>query len=352
MGDSIHKREAQDRADRLRVFREELESLRAEGVLRLTAEQEAAVDQHLACVLEDLRRRFDVDTTESQKQFSWGMRIASTLGGVALCAGVYLFFNRIWGLLTTPAQVTCLILAPLAGLGATHVAVARDRTFYYASLLSLVAFSCFVLNLNALSAIFHVTPSPHAFLAWGAFGISVAYTYGMRLPLLGGLVCLAVWGATVTASWSGDWAAAPERPETFLAPGLLLVAASFLPAGSWADFPPLYRLLGLTWLFTALAVLSELEGSSFLPLPGRQAVLLYQAAGFAATSLTLWQSVRRGWPAEVYVAAGYFLFFLYARFVHWWWDRMPHYLFFLLVGVISIGLLALFRRLRARVSPV
>jgi hypothetical protein len=36
------------------------------------------------------------------------------------------------------------------------------------------------------------------------------------------------------------------------------------------------------------------------------------------------------------------------RFFHWWWDWMPGYLFCMILGVFSIGLLAVFRKLRAR----
>jgi predicted RND superfamily exporter protein len=34
--------------------------------------------------------------------------------------------------------------------------------------------------------------------------------------------------------------------------------------------------------------------------------------------------------------------------VDWWWDWMPKYLFFLVIGLISVALLVVFKRLRAR----
>ena len=85
------KREAQRRVDRIRAFREELAALRREGVVVLDAEQQARLDEHLQQTLAALATRFDVDTTESQKQISWGMRIASTIAGLALCTAVVLF---------------------------------------------------------------------------------------------------------------------------------------------------------------------------------------------------------------------------------------------------------------------
>ena len=51
----------------------------------------------------------------------------------------------------------------------------------------------------------------------------------------------------------------------------------------------------------------------------------------------------------VTLGAAAFSVFLYLRLIVWWWDWIPHYLFFLIVAMISITLLAAFRRVRARV---
>jgi hypothetical protein len=71
------RRDAQQRVDRIRAFSDELAELEGTGVLSLTPEQRAAVEQHHASLIADLTSRFDVDATESQKRVSWGMRIAS-----------------------------------------------------------------------------------------------------------------------------------------------------------------------------------------------------------------------------------------------------------------------------------
>ena len=110
MGKLAGKREAQQRADRIHAFREELAELEHEGALTLDAAQRAALESHLQRTLAALAERFDIDTTESQKGISWGMRVASTLGGLALCAALVLFFLRFWGLLGIPAQVAVLVV--------------------------------------------------------------------------------------------------------------------------------------------------------------------------------------------------------------------------------------------------
>ena len=119
--ESVDKRRAQQRADRIRAFREELVELEKEGALTLDAAQRAGLEDHLQRTLAAMAERFDVDTTESQKQISWGMRIASTLGGLALCAALVLFFLRFWGFLSIPVQVA-LLAVTLTTAGAACLA--------------------------------------------------------------------------------------------------------------------------------------------------------------------------------------------------------------------------------------
>src|SRR6266540_328082 len=130
--------EAQRDADRIRLLREGLDELARQGVLELTPDQRTRFDQWAAERLAALAAQFDVDTSASQKRVSWGMRIVSTLGGIAICAAVLLFFARFWGYLGTAPQVIIVMLAPLAALAGTEFAARRERTLYFAGLLALV----------------------------------------------------------------------------------------------------------------------------------------------------------------------------------------------------------------------
>lgn len=105
---------AQQAADRIRLMREQLASPEVQAVLALTPEQKNRFEEWSRARLAALADRFDVDTTASQKRVSWALRVASTLGALALCAAVILFFDRYWGYLNTPMQVAVVILAPLA----------------------------------------------------------------------------------------------------------------------------------------------------------------------------------------------------------------------------------------------
>jgi len=74
--------------------------------------------------------------------------------------------------------------------------------------------------------------------------------------------------------------------------------------------------------------------------------------GFAAAGLSVWAGIRSGLPAVANMGAGFFALLLYLRFFDWWWDWMPGYLFFLIIAAVSIGLLAVFRRLRPQSAEV
>src|SRR5204863_9957783 len=96
---------AQQAADRIRILRQELTGAEVQAILALTPDQIQRFDEWSRAKLSALEQQFDVDTTLSQKRISWGMRIASSLGALAICAAVVLFFNRYWGYLTTPVQL-------------------------------------------------------------------------------------------------------------------------------------------------------------------------------------------------------------------------------------------------------
>ena len=118
----MSKPQAQKRADLIRAFRDELQNLEGDRILVLPDEQRARLTRYHDETLRDLAREFDVDTTDAQKQMSWGMRIASFLGALALCAAVVLFFYRFWGLLSTPVQVAILLAAQNVAVLGTDLA--------------------------------------------------------------------------------------------------------------------------------------------------------------------------------------------------------------------------------------
>ncbi|HYL38466.1 MAG TPA: DUF2157 domain-containing protein [Bryobacteraceae bacterium] len=348
MAKPLGRREAQQRADRLRIFRAELDELERQQVLVLTDEQRARLEPFLDKSLEQLAAQYDIDTTESQKQLSLGMRIVSALGGLALCAAVFLFFYRFWGSIPTAGQIAILIATPLIGLAAMHFVSQRERTLCFTGLIALVVFASFVLNLYVLGQIFNIISSPNAFLPWGALAIALAYTYGLRLLLAAGLVCWLVFVPATIVSWTGvTWQSFFSRPECMLASGLLIIAAqAAIPHRKREDFPGTYRLIGLLALYWPLLALWHSGSNSFVPLGATAIERTYQVLAFVAAALTIWFGIRKNLPGTMNLGAAAFTLFLFIKFVDWWWDLMPKYIFFFIVGAIAIGLLIAFRKLR------
>jgi uncharacterized membrane protein len=343
MDNSAGRADAQRRADRIRAFRAELDELEREGALPLTPEQREALRVHHDATLHELARRFDVDVTDRERQASWGMRIASTLGALALGTAVVLFFQHYWGLIPVWVQVVLLTATPIAGVFAAEWTARRERAPYFTSLVALVAFAAFALDLNVLGSVFNLTPTPNALLAWAVFAVALAYRHGLRLVLAVGLVCGGGWLAATLLLLSGAWwAEVFSRPETILAAGLLLSAAP-----RRAAFASTHRLVGFGGALVAAFILS-LGGATFLPLDRKDAEKLYQLVGMAGGAAAIWFGTRRNWKETVNLGAAAFLIFLYIRLAEWWWDWMPKYLFFLLVGLISVGLLLAFRFVRGR----
>src|SRR5258706_11832847 len=324
----------QERADRLRIFRRELEDLERQKVLELTLEQRARLDAHIGRVLQDLAAQYDVDTTESQREVSLGMRIASALGGLALCAAVVLFLARYMGYWPTAIQVSVLAAGPILLTLSAEIAAQRERTLYYAALIGLVAFAAFVANLSMLGAIFNLAPTPNALAVWGLFGLALAYHFGVRLVLAASLVMVVGWLSAATSSWRGWWGFEVERrPEEVMLAGLLIAAAPLtLRHTSRLDFPPVFRLVGMLTFFLPMIFLSAEGQRSYLPWEPRTVEHFYQVAGVVAAAGAIWIGIRKNWTGVVNTGVAFFTIFLFFRLVGWWWDWMPKYLFFRLIG--------------------
>ncbi len=344
----MNKSEAQRRADRIRAFRAELGQAEQDGAIGLTDEQRRGLASYHDGLLKKLAGDFDVDTTGEQKQLTLGMRIVSFLGAAAISAAVFFFFYRFWGLLSTPVQVLILIAAPVLATLGVEFAARKERTLYFAAIVGLVAFACFVLDLSMLGQIFSITPTQNAFLVWSLFAFILAYTYGIRILQVAGILSLLGYLAATMGTWYGCyWLSFGERPENFLVAGLAIFGLAFVPHRKHTEFPPYYRVFGLLALFIAILILSNWGAISYLPFGRKTVEYLYQVAGFTAAGLTIWMGIRNHWPGTTNLGSTFFTLFLYTKFFDWWWDWMPKYLFFLVLGLVAILLLLVLKRLRA-----
>jgi len=340
--------EAQRRADEVRVFRDELARLERDGVVQLDPAQRAAIAIHHDALLAGLSRSFDIDRDAKSKQLSLGMRMASFVGALALAASVFFLFNQFWGYFSTPVQVVVLVTAAVGSFLAAAWIDLRDSTGYFTKLAALVAFVCFVLNIVMLGQIFNITPSDKALLPWAAFALLLAYSFDLRLLQAAGVLCLVAFISARTGTWSGMyWIHFGERPENFFpaAVAMFLVPRVFDHA-RFTGFAALYRIFGMLALFLPMLVLANWGSFSYLDLDRRLIEGCYQSLGFLGTAALIWHGTRNRWSEVVNTGVTLFVIFLYTKLFDWWWEAMPKYLFFLLMGLTAILLLLVFKRLR------
>lgn len=339
---------AQKRADRVKAFREELAILERDGILSLTENNHKSINEYHQRTLDELSQQYDIDTTNEQKRLSWGMRIASLLGALAISAALFFFFYRFWNIFSTPIQVFILIAVPVLAAIGVELAAQREKTLYFSSILALLAFTAFVLDLSALGSLFNITPSQNAFLAWAAFGFIFAYTYRLKLLLVAAMTSLMAYLAALIGVWSGlYWLYLGERPENFIFAGLVLFAMSFIRQDRFTGFTAIYRVYGLLAIFAAILVLANWGSISYLPLANGTIENFYQALGFIIAGIFIYLGIRMKWSGVANLAITFFVIFLYTKLFGWWWNWMPKYVFFLIIGVIAMSLLWLLKKLRA-----
>jgi len=344
-----NRTEAQQRADDIRVFSVELQRLENEGVLRLEETQRSSVNAHHQALLAQFAQDFDIDRDAGAKQLSLGMRVASLLGALALAASVFFLFYQFWGWFSPRVQVAILIGAAFGTFLGTVWIQQRDSSGYFAKLAAMVAFACFVLNVVMLGQIFNITPSDKALLPWAAFALLLAYAFDLRLLLVAGILCLIAFVAARVGTWSGMyWIHFGERPENFFPAAVaLFFVPQWIDHRRFAGFAQTYRVFALLALFLPMLVLANWGQLSYLNLEPGIVKGLYQTLGFAGTAAAIWIGARRHWNEVVNTSVTLFVIFLYTKLFDWWWEIMPKYLFFLVLGLMAVLLLFVFRRLRA-----
>jgi uncharacterized membrane protein len=86
-----------------------------------------------------------------------------------------------------------------------------------------------------------------------------------------------------------------------------------------------------------------------LPLADRVIEAVYQGIMLLVSIVMLVLGIRRGWRETVIVAAAALTIFLLVRYVDWFWEALPPYLFFFALAALAFVWLLVLRRLRGRV---
>jgi len=194
---------------------------------------------------------------------------------------------------------------------------------------------------------FQLAPTPQAFLLWAGLAFLLAYAADARLLLAMGILSCAAYLSAQAATWNGCyWISFGERPEHFLPAAALFFLIPCIPHPRYPGFAALYRVFALLLFFLPVLVLSNWGESSYLELPRERIEALYQIAGFVVSAAAIALGIRMGWPEVVNTGNVFFTLFLYTKFYDWWWDWMPKYQFFLIIGLTAIVMLLILKWMR------
>jgi hypothetical protein len=246
-------------------------------------------------------------------------------------------------------QATLLCLFPLVSLVGVELSARVERTRYVAALFALVAYGTFWLAGVVLTELTNLPLTPHVIWAGALFGLALALPYGFRLILAASIAALIV--AVSGSFFQGaavPWTFVFEKLDitTAVAFGVTLLAP--IVGGVHASFAPATRVIGLSLGLLGLLVLSTFGQASLLPVSDRAIEAGYQGLMLIASVGALTLGIRRGWRETVVVAAAALTGFLLVRYVDWFWEALPPYLFFFALAALAFAWLLVLRRLRGR----
>jgi hypothetical protein len=335
------------RASAIIAFREELARLEAEGVVALDPATRDRIRAHHDAALSALAAGGEVDLSAAAARLSAGMRVATLLGTIALSAAYGFFVSSHWGTLSLVLQLALVTLPPILLVALTHIAATRERSGYVASLVATVAAIAFAINLGTLGQLFNLPDSRAALLAVGAFAMLLAYGYGLTLPLLVGIGGIGAWLWTLGAIPLGLW----WRDGFSVIEPLLLVGLLALAAPAWirgpAKFAPWWRGLGAAALVLGLLVVeSNGQLSAFATTNIHAIEIGYKLVGAVVLTVLVTWGIRRDQRLVTQIGVAGAVLYLFMRLVDWFWELVPKWLFFLLVGAFALAILLALRRLR------
>jgi hypothetical protein len=340
--------DAQLRVDQIHAFQQEMGELESDSVLAISSEQASKVQGYHTQLLQTLAATYDVDTSVQSKQLTLGMKIASLFGALTMAVSIFFLFYQFWGYLSTSVQVCILIIAPVSlFLLSLHLAQ-KESSAYFSKIAALVSLSSFVLNLTMLGQIFNITPSPNAFAVWACFSFLLAYACNARLLLFFGIVSISGFIAMRIGSWSGMyWISFGERPENFFIPSLIIfMLPQLINHIRFANFEVIYRVMAMILMFIPILILSNWGEISYLSWSANVIEGFYQLIGFALSGAAIWLGIKRHWSEVTQTGNVFFILFVYTKFFDWWWDWMPKFVFFFILGLSALLALIIFKRIR------
>lgn len=338
----------QQRIRRILSFRDEVATLVAEGALAEADPTIAAIARHHDALLRDLGRDEALDLSREEARLSAGMRLATLLGAAALSMAWAMFVASAWDGLGPTAKLALVWLPPVLLVPAIAVAARRDPSGYVANIIAVVAAIGLAVACPATLELYQQPGARWPFFLVGWFAMLVALRWRLLLPQIIGVVALGIGFWSLDGLRRGvDFDRSLQYGEPVLLGGLLAFAfARWTLAG-----PPLFRLswriAGTFAVAMALLVMGINGHFSWLG-DGRATEGFYQVAAFVVFVGMTWWGLRHD-DAVLARGGGLALItYLLFRMFDWFWDAIPDWLFFLLMGAFAFAVLLVLRRVRLR----
>ncbi|USG62658.1 DUF2157 domain-containing protein [Sneathiella marina] len=343
----MDKAEARLRVRQIASFRSELAELEKSDILRLTDEKAETIGKFHAQILNDIAEEFDTDLSDTEAQLSWGMKLASTCGAVALSMAIFMFFNYYWDNFSTGLQVSLAVIAPFLAWGVTELVAKLYRVSYFTSLAVLVAIACFVIDIYIVGEIYNLSPSPTPFLAWGLFGLLLAFRHDLSFVLALSVASLLVFAGGILTTLLGYSWSFSIVPEVYLPGCFVILATPFLfPHGLVREQRSTFLLVGMLGIYGILMSLLFMPYKSLLPLPVSSIEWVYTVISLILSCALTWACLRAKWTVGSYISAGFLILYILQRYCDWFWKIWPSYLFFLVLGLFAIFAILILRRVR------
>ncbi|HRX17464.1 MAG TPA: DUF2157 domain-containing protein [Gemmatimonadales bacterium] len=338
----------QQRIRRILGFRDEVAALVAEGAVGADDPVLAAIGRHHDAVLRELGRDEALDLNREEARLSAGMRLATLLGAAALSIAWAMFVASVWDHLGAGAKLALVWVPPLLLVPAIAVAARRDRSGYIANIVAVVASIALAVASPATLELYQLPDARWPFFLVGWFAMLIAMRWRLLLPQIIGIVALGLGFWSLDGLRRGvDLGHSLQYGEPVLLGGLL----AFVFARSPLVGPPLFRLswriAGTFAVVMALLVMGINGAFSWLG-QGAATEGIYQVVGFGAFVAMTWLGLRRD---DLVLARGggiALIVYLLFRMFDWFWDTIPDWLFFLVMGGFAFGVLLVLRRVRLR----
>jgi len=342
------KDDAQRRIDQINSFNNEVTLLSNEGVVNLTQEQTSTIATYHNSIIAKLSHEYDIDKNNKQKNLSLGLKVVSFITALALSASLYFMFYQFWGYIDTFGQTLILSSSSVIALSITYISYSRDKSGYYTKIFALLTIVAFILNISMLGNIYNILPSPNALALFAIFSFVLAYATNTRLLLGFAIIFLSSFLSAKVGTWSGVyWIYFGQHPENFFLPALILfLIPYFQPHKRYYGFDTIYRVFAMILFFVPVLILSNFGGASYLAISSETIEAFYQIVGFVISLGAIWLGIHKGWGDLINTGNVFFTLFLYTKFFDWFWAYMPKFLFFLIVGLITLGMMMVFKRIR------